>query len=579
MEFSLRHLTRGLPVLALIVLLSPLGAVASGDPHVRIWLDESDHAVHVAYHFAPGALLEFTGEPEWQQTVRDNWWKRDAECYKLEGNGIRLGTAKRCATASVRVDWDERVRPRVYPAVVRMSNGGVLVYGGYIGVVTAHGKKPAEIRLEAPKNGVSSFHDRKSRHEVVLGPEDLGDDVNGWFYLGPDRFKEEPAARVLADDGVPAELRRVVVDVSPRLMQLYASRLGAAYPVRPTFFLTWSARERAGRMFQADVVPGGDVRFALTGGGWRDAGPPDVANFQCVAAHELAHLWNMDLFQRPDWSSAWLHEGNSELLATAALLELGEINAAQATDRITAAALQCETIARSRAWKDVEERERDPFPNACGLTMQFAIVAAARRDRPDLDAFAYWRRLWAAHPRYHEATFEQDALQRGDQPLDGLLRETFTGSLPVGQALRRLLALGGLQVDSSDALGPMSRRAASTQIMSSLMRLDCHGKANFAGFSDRFEVVDNGHERLCGNLLNGMQIVSLEGLPVMNEPVEIGRRVKSACDQDQPIIAGLINKTSVAIPCSSRSGAHMALDVIKLRTDQVVDVLGGSPRH
>jgi hypothetical protein len=565
---------------ALITLFASLGPGARAANHVSVWLSQADHSVHVAYHFPPGSLLQFTGEKGWQDVVRSKWWQFDDACFALEGNGIRLGTATRCADASIRLDWDERDRPRTYPALVRMRSGGVLVYAGYVEVFAADGKSHAEIRLEAPEDGVASFRDQQSREELALGTSAFGDDVSGWFYLGPDRFKEEGAARVLADDGVPPEMRRVVTDISPHLMDVYGTRLGTPYPSRPTFFFNWNARERPFKTSQADVVPGGDVRFGVTGSGWRDAGPKEAATFAYGAAHELAHLWNMDVFHHPDWASAWLHEGNAELLSTAALLNLGEIDSSEAADRVTAAALECALDARSRAWKNIAEREQGRVPYACGFAFQFGIVAALRRDGPDLDVFSYWREIWSKHPTYYEAVFEQDAVARGDQPLAALLRETFTGSLPVAQALRRLFTLGGLRTDMPLPLGSVSREIRARAIVSKLMQADCQGKVNYVTYDDRFEVVDNGAHHFCANLSNGMQLVAVQGLDLLKQPAEIGQRLETACTHGQSIRAGLLDGKTVDMPCSPRWAEGMALDAMNLDPRQVTAVLGApSSRH
>jgi hypothetical protein len=384
---------------------------------------------------------------------------------------------------------------------------------------------------------------------------------------------------VLADDGVPPELRRIVVDIAPRLMELYGRRLGVPYPTRPTFYFNWNARDQAMRGWQADVVPGGDVRFGVTGSAWRNAGPDDADAIAYSAAHELAHLWNANVFHRPEWASAWLHEGNAELLSTAALLDLGQIDASQAADRVSAAAMECKLYARSRAWKDMKERERDRVPYACGFAFQFAIVAAARRERANLDVFEYWRQLWAKHPTYYEAVVIQDAAEHHEEALAQLLRETLTGSLPVDEALRRLLDLGGFRYEVSRPLGPTSRVIASRMIMSNVMRLDCRDHANYVDYGGQFEVVDNGSQRACANLMNGMHVANFEGLDVMTDPAEIARRIESNCAKGEPVTVSARDGRSVRIPCSAHALHRAAFDAIELDPGQVAAVLGASSQR
>lgn len=546
-------------------------AWAGESGHVDVSIDR-DGSTRAAYRFAPGTSLRFTGEEAWQESVRKAGWKSDPACFTFARNEITLGTDPRCARESIALDWDDKPRDRMYPPLIHLRNGGVLLYAAYLEVLNPAGKSVAEFRLHAPPGGIVSFRERKSSSELVLDSRTFEHGDGGWFYFGPDRFVEERAARVLADDGVAESLEAVMNRLAPQVIELYASRLGAPYAHRPTFYLTWIARERPGRTQQADLVPGGEVRFGVIGSGWRDVPADALGPFETVVAHELAHMWNMGVFKHPPWAAAWLHEGNSELLATSALLALGKIDDAEASKRISNATVECGIYARGRAWKDIREREAGRYPYACGMALQFAIVAAARRDKPALDAFGYWRDAWKSHPTYYEAVFEQEALARGDEALASVLRQTLTSSLPLIEGLKRLYALAGLRTAAATSLSPSLTTAFAGNLMGGIMRADCHGTMSVFTYPDYFHI-EYQDELPCQQLRSGLDVVDIAGVEAARRPIEASQAVARACASDRTVALKTRDGETLGVACPQQDGPPLDAALIEFDPAQVAPVL------
>ena len=551
-----------------------VGAFAQGEDFVGVSIGD-DGAPRVSYHFPGGTTLRFTGESSWTERVREPWWKRDRECFKLQGQDMRLGDTAQCAGRSVRLDWDEKARDRMYPALVHLRNGGVLVYAGYLGVATRDDKSIADFVITAPKGGVVAFHDRKSATELRIDGATFEHNMTGWFYFGPDRFVEEKSARVLVDDGVPPEASRIMNQLSPRLMELYATRLGKPYPRRPVFYLAWNGRDEPGRSWQADVVHGGDIRFGLAGKGWAHPDRDTLGAFAATVAHEMAHLWNSDLFGRDEESAPWIHEGNSELVSVAALLALGEIDANEAASRIASATFECQLLAGSRPWKSMWERRAGRPPYTCGLAMQFAISAAARRDHPGLDALAYWRELWRTTSTYDEGMFENDARRRGDAALAGAIESMLTGATPLPEALAKLREMGGITTRAPDTAPATLNKVAARQLMHDVMAADCGGSVSYWTLDDHFHLEwQNGMS--CRTLKSGTDVVKIQGLDAFKEPKLVATSLARSCAGGGKMTITTRDGNVVDMPCSGATPDPAIFAPIAFDPAQVAGVLGSA---
>jgi hypothetical protein len=210
--------------------------------------------------------------------------------------------------------------------------------------------------------------------------------------------------------------------------------------------------------------------------------------------------------------------------------------------------------------------------------LQFAIVAAARRDDPQLDAFEYWRQLWSAHPLYYEAVFEQVARAHGDEALAALLRDTLAGPVPLVDGLRALRELAGLHTDPMQALLPAMTPIVARQVMWNLMSADCHGSVSFFGRPDHFHI-DYQAKLPCEQLRPGTDVTSVEGVILTQAPLAAADAIERTCSATKIVTLGTLDgKTlQVACPASGASGIRPAL--IHFRPDEVGRVLdrAGAP--
>lgn len=536
---------------------------------------DSGGDVSVAYHFPAGSHVFFPGLPEWQETVRKPSWKMDSACYELDGLGIRLKSAVPCEESSIKLTWDERPRDRMYPAVVKLRNGGILVYAAYLEVLTLDRTAVAEIRMKAPPGGVAAFRDLKSNSELILDSSTFAPDGGGWLYFGPDEFSGDDSVRVMIDGGIPDSLQRKIADLVPRLVALYAQRTGRPYPRRPTIYLTWNGRDKMGQDFQADVVPGGEIRFGMTGSSWSQPDEAAIKTFSITLAHEIAHFWNTEVYPHPDWAASWLAEGNSEIFSLGALVGLGIIDPAEAALRVSTATNECIIIAAGRAWSGIPDRQSGRTPYACGLAVQFAIVAALRRNHPDLDAFDFWRGVWSESANYYEASLQRHILALGDEELASILGELLVGQVPLEIRLSQLHRLARLHSKPLNVLSATLGSVMGAQIVAALMAEDCAGSYSVYRKGESF-LIDYPDGISCKTLKSGTSILRISGASPTNAPLATARAVEETCSKGRYLSVSTGDGATMNLACPNGQSFAQTTAMVDLNGREVVPALNST---
>lgn len=386
---------------AVAVLLVVTSAPTLAAPTGKILITLDKHQNPVVEYIVGPEVSELTfpeNNPRIHQLVRSNSWLPENKCAAIEsGRLLRKSSACRFRYT---LTWDSAPIDRLYPPLVRLVNGGVMIFTEYP-LVSVDGRGlPMEVL--APAGMVVAFWGQKAKTRVAIPATVFQDDPRGWIYIGPDKFVNEAAANMLIDDGMPSTVAAVITQVSADVLKLFTKKFDVAPAGKPSFYLEWSRRDRPGRSFQADVVPGGVIRLGLSGEGWKNASERDIATFRNVAAHEIAHFWNSGIFKPIVPAMPWLYEGNAELLSIAALYQLKVYDAQAASDRINNSLNECLLTIGDSAWSKFEDRNRGTIPYTCGLALQIAIAGAHHREHPREDVFTFWRAVWRESPRYDE---------------------------------------------------------------------------------------------------------------------------------------------------------------------------------
>jgi hypothetical protein len=480
--------------------------------------------------------------------VRKPFWKFDESCFSLGERGITR-TRPECGDLVVKLTWDEVPRDRMYPAVVKMRNGGVMVFAGYIETLVPDRSKLEEIRAIAPAGGVAVFRGDKTSDALLLPASTFDKESSGWLYFGPDRFIDDPAGLLIVDDGIAPVVRAQLTDMVAKVMELYRDRLGALPNGRPSIYVTWSDRDRTMRSWQADVVPGPVMRFGLAGSMWADPTEATKRFFVETIAHEIAHFWNANYFRSAQDAAPWVSEGGAELIAVSALSSLGAMDAAAAQERIDRAIGECAGVAASNAWVGMVTRNYGRSPYACGLAMQLAIVAHSRRLDSKMDPLEFWKQFGTESSPYREASMAVFLARHGDPEGSVLLARMLTdGTMPFMDSLAALYRSGGVGVVKGAGLSDGLKRSAGPGTFAAIMGEACQGSYGFFHRGDYLEVDDRV---ACPVFKGGMKVKGIEGHDLFTDGIAAATDARKRCgSKGESLHVSRADGDDVVVACS-----------------------------
>lgn len=403
----------------------------------RIELRSAHAGWQVSYRFdAPVRTFFFVRNPD-DRRMRE--WTAADPAFELTHEGGRDRVRRKDGAAFTAAAFDVPVRfvpfEADYAPFSPFGDGGLLIHSGRFHACAhacprdASGDEgPWQITIAAPPGRHVLLHGQMHRSAATWSDARDGTMV----YVGAASPLDDGHFVAVIDERFPADVRELLRSMFPRLMRLYAARLGATAPsVRPMLFASYDGADGDGRFGSKGGTLPGQVFVHLYGVAWND--PTRSAELRAwlpwFFAHEAAHL-----FQRHERSrntaDAWIHEGGAEAFAYLALRELGVEPETRLAARVDAAATAC---ARGLAGVSLAESDgQGRFDNhyRCGLLMQLALDAQIRkRSGGGADLFALWRTFLARierGERWSTALFLETAEPSAGPELVALLRAVWS---------------------------------------------------------------------------------------------------------------------------------------------------------
>jgi hypothetical protein len=207
-----------------------------------------------------------------------------------------------------------------------------------------------------------------------------------YLYSGDAPVIDTEAFAGVIDPGLPAWVRTELDTFTPRLMRLYADRLGKPAGGKPMALVAWQGSERSGWSLGGSVLDG-MVVMQISGKRVLEPSPDVLMRMRWFIGHESAHFWLGQTVNYSRRSEAWIMEGGADLLAIRAFQQL-------VPDYDPHAQLQDELddcLKRNGAGKPLataEERGEMRANYACGAMLYRAAESAAKGD-----VFAFVRQL------------------------------------------------------------------------------------------------------------------------------------------------------------------------------------------
>jgi hypothetical protein len=272
-----------------------------------------------------------------------------------------------------------------------------------------------------------------------------------------------------------------------------------------------------------------------------------------VAASEAARIWSESVFRAEADVPAWVTDGNAQLLGTAALLRLGLIPQAEAARRVNAAFNSCFALARIDPASAAARPESTPIPSACGLAIEFVLVALAQRADPALDAFAFWRGFWKAHPRYGVRSIVDYIAALA--PADADFAASLVGAAPA--AVDAMLARG-LRSALALELPPAPPEVHASLALNNLMLHDCGGRAGFWTNQDHLFTDEVPG---CRFFKGGWKVRYLARRDLLRSPAAAIRAAKAGCVRTATLVLGTLDDREYEMPCDAAVASVLPEDL------------------
>ncbi|KFN42604.1 hypothetical protein [Arenimonas oryziterrae] len=365
----------------LLLLLLPCGAIAAEPAPVKgsltlrhvsadVWQADYRFSEAVdAVDFGP-AVVNFRREA-WTVATPGVELAGDADNELLRSTGAPFKSLR------VAVHQYNPWAHNAYVPMDRHSDGGTAIYlGHFMGRVKQHGAERAlllHIRLQG------------LRGETTFLPEEANRDLGVYAYFGPQKIPATGALRVLIDPATPAWIRESLAETASKLAVVYARELGRPAPATLALIVGANGLAKPGYSIKGGAMPG-QIVYTLEGSDLAKGSPQGRHRMQQLAAHELAHVWQMQVARGGIGDTQpWVHEGGAEVLSLQALEAAGMWTHAEVVELTTKMQGECrESEAKHAADPSLPLVWREHY--TCGL-MRFGATG--------VDAFTLWKRLMA----------------------------------------------------------------------------------------------------------------------------------------------------------------------------------------
>lgn len=369
------------------------GAAAVAPALPSIALEKHGEAWRVTYALAePVRALHFAREDRKGNRAR-TWAPVDARLELAVVDGVEVvrardGSAFRTAAFDIAplympLDKD-------YAPFSPFGDGGLLIHSGRFhacpGDCADLAGDPAWSVAVTPPPGSHVLQGGR----VVAGVahfEDRGSGTN--VYVGSATPVETAHVLAVIDAAFPDDLRAQLAVLFPRLMDLYAGEMGALASKPMLFASNDEAHAGGGQGHQGGTLPG-QVFIHLYGP--RSGGGGQLAEgMNWFFAHEAAHMYQRHS-EAASNTYAWIHEGGADAFAALGLQRLGLLDAEQRNARVQAAIERCSRGLAARPLNASADAGAFDDYYSCGMLMQLAVDAAARRASDGAcDLFCVWR--------------------------------------------------------------------------------------------------------------------------------------------------------------------------------------------
>lgn len=462
---------------------------------------------------------------------------RDGEHEVLRTDG------EPASTIAVRFKPFARHLPKDYEFFQLFSDGSVAIYTGHLLA------KQDEVLIRdfrfVPRAGERIVSGGKRHSSPVAWTDVPGQGT--YVYFGSIVPMESKDTISIVDPGLPDWLEKRTRDALPRLFDLYARRLGAKLPERPTVLFSYKLSENSGYFSSGGTLPG-LIQLGIDGTGWQTESEEGLLQLLHFLAHEAAHLWNGQIVQYPEEAQAWMHEGSADGLAERALVDMGVMDEARFLRYQTEALNQCRRGLGTEPLQTAAKRGRFELYYSCGNTL--ALLTEKLADR---DLFSFWSSLVAralAKPGKNYDAADYYALL-GD---DADTIRAFVERPASPDALTAALQSRGVTISTPDSPPSEYGQPLARDALIHLLAGVCTGNYGFNTTATGFTIKTPVN---CKGLNSGDVVELIGGHHVLRTGHLAWDHVQEHCGTTQPVLLGIAGRT-VELPCTKPVAARPA---------------------
>ncbi len=381
-------------------------------------------------------------------------------------------------------------------------------------------------------------------------------DSETYAYFGALQEVETPDVIGIIDRGYPPAIRRRFDTLVAPLFALYAKDLGVPPATdKPLLFASFMASDH--HDFGGGVIPPRVVNLAF------NLSPQELhaidakvlGSVDLILAHEVAHLWNTDLYSHDEGgAAAWMHEGSADALAFRALRRLGALDEATYRARLSTSVSLC-ALALSEG-KPLSASARPGYTRnlyECGNTIALITEGAVHKRNVSSNLFTFWKDLFNARGNrsYGEALYFATLDRLGADPtttetVRRLVKEPIAHpAAEIAQALARV----GVQLRPREGPLPLDYQEQSSAVaVRALLAPACVAALGFRG-THRVEprVMQDG---ACGQAVRDDVIEKLAGVALGAQGGSAFDAGFAQCMKSRTLDVGRTGKPSITLPCA-----------------------------
>jgi len=393
---------------------------------------ELDHSLDsspmvVTLHFSePVRALDFSATP--YAFVSQDWHLLQKEASLNHSSlAIDLQEPQKQLTFEVTRASDDFIRG-FYTPFLKFSDGGLAVFvGHYIPkrIQTQAGwLSSGEIGISLTIKAQDKTNILFSGQRDVIGYQMISGEGRQYAYIGTATPEDSGTYSVVFDPKLPEWIRAAYSQDGAKIFQQYESNIRARLPFKPLFLVSFNDEDVAPR-FDGGAI-GRQVAINFVGEGWMESAQTSKLSILRLWAHEVAHLWNSQLWRAEGQGAVWLTEGSANFLARAILLELGYISDKQFLAQSEAQVALCSELLTGATIDGLRSRA-DKY--ICGEAI---FYLAASKQEGEYNAFDFWNEVVnsAGGPTYTVQDFIAALEQSGINEQERVLLANVAMSVP-----------------------------------------------------------------------------------------------------------------------------------------------------